>query len=261
MAKKTYSVRVKPDIVEALKAIYEDTDGGTISRAIEDLTNFIEQAKREVAFFYQSMTTLFRNTTGLTIHLPIPRIVLIEPGSFAGEEPVGLDRLVAVGIQTTLAKAAESVPLDPFLAPNLLAVWGTHLGKALGLDDWHAVGLGEFCRSWVYGISDRFGQDAYVGELLTTFSSCLYGKELEGIVFLRDTERAYLFPVHSEDEIPLYRRAWHGVIAVARGIQEGKYRLLHPRDLAYRTEEGVRAATDVLREILIRESMKEEPNY
>ncbi len=129
---------------------------------------------------------------------------------------------------------------------GLLAQWGYAVGRALGFETLLAAALGEFCRSWVYGISGRFGNlDDMVVELESAFSEALTGKAGDIVLFAPDERR--LFPTGDADR-PAYRVAWRAALRILKGIRNGRFRL----DEAGRfwDENGRLAATVAVEEVV-----------
>jgi hypothetical protein len=143
-------------------------------------------------------------------------------GGWAGPEPYSLEDLaedlmfflpVALGLRPAFAV---------FRAPRLLAVWGTAQGEALGLSALPAAALGEFCRSWVSGMSSRFGNlDRLLELLLGVFSEALSGHP-EVSTLPGGGARLFPDPAHRAEEAPFYRLGWEAVLFALSALDRGE---------------------------------------
>lgn len=248
MEKQVYSVRLGPEAVEALGelGLKAGTASGRAAEALEGLVRLAEEVRQAARAGFAELNRRFAALVGAPprpVDPPAP-VVLAESGG----RGLGLDRLVRLGVWAELEAAGAAEPPEFPWGPGLVGLWGEALGRALGFDGLLSAALGEFCRSWVYGISCRYGNlDSLVAELEFAFAGGLTGKVGDGAVMWAPAERR-LFPAgDGPAEAEAYRRAWRAVLGVLAGVRDGRFRV-GADGIRLRDAGGVPAALAVLRE-------------
>jgi len=238
-------IAVDAAILDATLALTgEDAPGTACGRAVEAFVQAQTAYRKVVARAFEALTRAFVRTAGIEVpRLPVPAVRLDPFWSWTGEEPVRADELVEAGVADILQTAGVLRPPWPS-ATNLLAVWGCALGRrALDLPFLEAAALGEFCRSWVYGISCRFGNlDVLVAEAEFAFAGALTGRVSDGVVMWAPERRVLFPPEDAPDDVrAAYRLAWRAVLRLLR-----EARAFRDDGVRLRAEDGRPAALVVL---------------
>ena len=238
-------------VMRALQDLLQEPRPGTATReGIQDYVEALAWARRQVASIFDRLTRAFTETTGIApegaVTTPPLRLAVEPPGGAA------LLDVLEMGLDETARRAGVKVHQDDFGGGDLLAAWGTALGRALGMDALHATALGEFCRAWVTGLSCRFGNlDLLVAETEFAFAGALTGRVGTGIVMWAPLEPRRLFPT-DETERPAYRLAWRAVLAVLAGHAKGRFHD-DPERVRVVDDQGQVAALVVLQEEIEKE--------
>lgn len=247
------SLRVEPEVIARLEGVVDlraGSRGGRLAELLRAEAELYETVYRLVKEAFFDLSRRLRELAGFPAADPVPPR-LFPARSSRWPEPVDLEFLAAVGIAAVLERAglADSAAADYVEFPmsgGLLAQWGRAVGEVEGFSPELSAALGEFCRSWVCGISCRYGNlDAVVGELEFAFAGGLTGRAGDGVVMWAPAERR-LFPA-APAEREAYALAWRAVRRVLEGVRDGRFRV-GPDGVRLRDAEGVPAALAVLEE-------------
>jgi len=228
--KTKVGVTLDVEVLGALRDLTgEEVPATAVAGAVEDYVEAMTEARKHLQGVWNALTWEFASAAGVEPQgaVVVPPLRLRPVHTWTGPEPVALLPEVLTGMDE-VARAAGALddvipPAVPRYDSNLLAAWGTALGRALGLDALHAVALGEFVRAWTGGVSCRFGNlDLLVAEAEFAFAGGLTGRVGRGVVMWAPETRR-LFPAR-EEEKPAYRLAWRAVLEVLRGHAEGRFR-------------------------------------
>jgi len=245
-----------PNVVQALQDLLGKTRPGTAARAaVEDYVEALAWARRQVAGLFDRLTQAFVDTVGIG-----PEGVVAVPPLRLAERPpsVALLEALDLGIDEIARRAGVQV-YDDYSGGDLLAAWGTALGRALGMDALHATALGEFCRAWVTGLSCRYGNlDLLVAEAEFAFAGALTGRVGTGVVMWTPPLPRRLFPdtetEKDETEKESYRLAWRAVLSLLAGHAKGRFQE-DPERVRVVDDQGQVAALVVLQEEIEKKSV------
>jgi len=196
---------------------------GTVSEGIRQAVEGLFRSEELVTQTLRQWTDALAALLGQDIRIGAVRV---DPRPEAFRVWDGRDRVSLLALHAwALDAATASVGLAVVTSQHdLVAVWGLHVGRALGLDDCRARALGAFCHEWLGAWCDVSGpaRDAADGAL-RVMAACLSGRPDEPHVFAPPPPPRRLMPA-AEHEVEAYRRAWHAVLRFLRLHQEGRIR-------------------------------------
>jgi len=190
---------------------------GGLTPAVREFCELVRQWERALARIFQHLTSEWNRLMGQSLHIAPPRkISVLAPYHWEGEEPAAMASL----IEDWLGYLMDQPGLDQ---GQIYALWGQALGQALRLKYEDRMALGEFLRSWVWGVSCRFGNlDAKVEKLEAAFAEGLTGRPQGEVLILPEwalEPPRPIFPPKPELEGP-FQEAWKRALSVL-GMQGG----------------------------------------
>jgi hypothetical protein len=221
--KRVRSFRVDPDDLRRLRAAYPNPSEG-----LRQAVRFLVRLEDALAERLRAWTETLARLTGRAVP-PFRVPVRFDPPARAwdGRDWVSAAALWAWAADRATRQAGIPVLENPH---DVAAVWGLHVGRALGLDEPRARALGGFCHEWLGAWADLSGEAREGADLaLRVFASVLEGRIEPPTTLRLPPPPRRLFPTVAAED-PAYARAWRAVLRVLELMQAGRIRRLPFRD-------------------------------